>query len=238
MKSFDQFGFETKTNNTDNNAPLADDFITRRKTAADTNINNNEKSEEVKAEETKEVALSDTQSLAVEEKIPEMTVMSIKGSGKNKQEVTTVFREKKNSFVTDNILEKKKKSFPLKTVAVLALVFVLSVFIVNEYVLINEYSSDIAAMKNTLDELSAERDYYASQIEKKNNMIDIEKYASGELGMMSGGEVEKEYIIIEGEDTIEVYEPASDAKDSLASIVMSALGENLIQAWNTLVGAE
>ena len=120
----------------------------------------------------------------------------------------------------------------------LALVFVLSVFIVNEYVLINEYSSDIADMKNTLDELSAEREYYASQIEKKNNMIDIEKYASGELGMMSGGEVEKEYIIIEGEDTIEVYEPASDAKDSLASIVMSALGENLIQAWNTLVGAE
>ncbi|MBR3716199.1 MAG: hypothetical protein IKM18_09850 [Clostridia bacterium] len=236
MKSFDQFGFETKTNNTDNNAPLADDFITRRKTVADTN--NNEKSEEVKAEETKEVALSETQSLAVEEKIPEMTVMSIKGSGKNKQEVTTVFREKKNAFVTDNILEKKKKSFPLKTVAVLALVFVLSVFIVNEYVLINEYSSDIAAMKNTLDELSAEREYYASQIEKKNNMIDIEKYASGELGMMSGGEVEKEYIIIEGEDTIEVYEPASDAKDSLASIVMSALGENLIQAWNTLVGAE
>lgn len=238
MKSFDQFGFETKTNNTDNNAPLADDFITRRKTVADTNINNNEKSEEVKAEETKEVALSETQSLAVEEKIPEMTVMSIKGSGKNKQEVTTVFREKKNAFVTDNILEKKKKSFPLKTVAVLALVFVLSVFIVNEYVLINEYSSDIADMKNTLDELSAEREYYASQIEKKNNMIDIEKYASGELGMMSGGEVEKEYIIIEGEDTIEVYEPASDAKDSLASIVMSALGENLIQAWNTLVGAE
>lgn len=238
MKSFDQFGFETKTNNTDNNAPLADDFITRRKTVADTNINNNEKSEEVKTEETKEVALSETQSLAVEEKIPEMTVMSIKGSGKNKQEVTTVFREKKNAFVTDNILEKKKKSFPLKTVAVLALVFVLSVFIVNEYVLINEYSSDIAAMKNTLDELSAEREYYASQIEKKNNMIDIEKYASGELGMMSGGEVEKEYIIIEGEDTIEVYEPASDAKDSLASIVMSALGENLIQAWNTLVGAE
>ncbi|MBP3334234.1 MAG: hypothetical protein J6M35_09345, partial [Clostridia bacterium] len=196
MKSFDQFGFETKTNNTDNNAPLADDFITRRKTVADTNINNNEKSEEVKTEETKEVALSETQSLAVEEKIPEMTVMSIKGSGKNKQEVTTVFREKKNAFVTDNILEKKKKSFPLKTVAVLALVFVLSVFIVNEYVLINEYSSDIAAMKNTLDELSAEREYYASQIEKKNNMIDIEKYASGELGMMSGGEVEKEYIII------------------------------------------
>ena len=91
MKSFDQFGFETKTNNTDNNAPLADDFITRRKTAADTNINNNEKSEEVKAEETKEVALSDTQSLAVEEKFPEMTVMSIKGSGKNGQQCGGVF---------------------------------------------------------------------------------------------------------------------------------------------------
>ena len=69
-------------------------------------------------------------------------------------------------------------------------------------------------------------------------MIDIEDYASDKLGMMSGGEVEKEYIIIEGEDSIEVYEPTKDREDSLASIVMSALGENLIQAWNTLIGAE
>ena len=93
-------------------------------------------------------------------------------------------------------------------------------------------------MKNMINELSEEKSYYVSQIEKKNNMIDIEKYASGELGMMSGGEVEKEYIIIEGEDSIEVYEPTKDAQDSLASIVMSALSENLIQAWNTLTGAE
>ena len=34
MKSFDQFGFENKTNNTDNNA-LAGDFITRRKKTED-----------------------------------------------------------------------------------------------------------------------------------------------------------------------------------------------------------
>ncbi len=236
MKSFDQFGFETKTNNTDNNAPLADDFITRRKKTADVDTNNDKAQEQ--AEETKELAVSETQNLAIEEKIPEMTVMSIKSSGKPKQEVTTVFHEKKNAFVTDNILEKKKKSMPLKTIAVLAFVFVLSIFIVNEYVLINEYSSDIADMKNMLDNLSEEKDYYVSEIEKKNNMIDIEKYASGELGMMSGGEVEKEYIIIEGDDSIEVYEPVRDAQESLASIVMSALGENLIHAWNTLTGAE
>ena len=137
-----------------------------------------------------------------------------------------------------NRLEKKKKNMPFKTIAVLAFVFILSVFVVNEYVLINEYSSNIAEMKNTINELSNEKDYYISQIEKKNNMIDIEDYASDKLGMMSGGEVEKEYIIIEGEDSIEVYEPTKDREDSLASIVMSALGENLIQAWNTLTGAE
>lgn len=228
MKSFDQFGFENKTNNTDNNA-LAGDFITRRKQTED-------KKEEIKENsEVKEVTATE-QSFAVEEKIPEMTVVSIKG--RNTQKVSTVFSEKKNRFTTDNILEKKKKNMPLKTIAVLAFVFILSVFVVNEYVLINEYSSNIAEMKNTMTELSNERDYYISQIEKKNNMIDIENYASDKLGMMSGGEVEKEYIIVEGEDSIEVYEPARDAKDSIASIVMSALGENLIQAWNTLTGAE
>ncbi len=228
MKSFDQFGFENKTNNTDNNQ-LAGDFITRRK-----------KIEEVKEEikensETKEVAVSE-QNFAVEEKIPEMTVVSIKG--RREQKVTTVFQEKKNYFVTDNILEKKKKNMPFKTIAVLAFVFILSIFVVNEYVLINEYSSNIADMKVAINELSKEKDYYISQIEKKNNMIDLENYASDKLGMMSGGEVEKEYIVIEGEDSIEVYEPVKDREDSLASIVMSALGENLIQAWNTLTGAE
>jgi hypothetical protein len=185
--------------------------------------------------EVKEVTASE-QSFALEEKIPEMTVVSIKG--RREQNVTTVFSEKKNRFVTENILEKKKKNMPFKTIAVLAFVFILSIFVVNEYVLINEYSSNIADMKIAINELTKEKDYHISQIEKKNNMIDLENYASDKLGMMSGGEVEKEYIIIEGEDSIEVYEPTKDREDSLASIVMSALGENLIQAWNTLTGAE
>lgn len=228
MKSFDQFGFENKTNNTDNNA-LAGDFITRRKQTEDIK-------EEIKENsEVKEVTAPE-QNFDLEEKIPEMTVVSIKG--RREQKVSTVFSEKKNRFTTDNILEKKKKNMPFKTIAVLAFVFILSIFVVNEYVLINEYSSNIADMKNTINELSNEKDYYISQIEKKNNMIDIENYASDKLGMMNGGEVEKEYIIIEGEDSIEVYEPVKDREDSLASIVMSALGENLIQAWNTLTGAE
>ncbi len=228
MKSFDQFGFENKTNNTDNNA-LAGDFITRRKQTEDIK-------EEIKENsEVKEVTASE-QNFDLEEKIPEMTVVSIKG--RREQKVSTVFSEKKNRFTTDNILEKKKKNMPFKTIAVLAFVFILSIFVVNEYVLINEYSSNIADMKNTINELSNEKDYYISQIEKKNNMIDIENYASDKLGMMNGGEVEKEYIIIEGEDSIEVYEPVKEREDSLASIVMSALGENLIQAWNTLTGAE
>ena len=228
MKSFDQFGFENKTNNTDNNA-LAGDFITRRKKIEETK-------EEIKENsEVKEVTASE-QSFALEEKIPEMTVVSIKG--RREQNVTTVFSEKKNRFVTENILEKKKKNMPFKTIAVLAFVFILSIFVVNEYVLINEYSSNIADMKIAINELTKEKDYYISQIEKKNNMIDLENYASDKLGMMSGGEVEKEYIVIEGEDSIEVYEPVKDREDSLASIVMSALGENLIQAWNTLTGAE
>ena len=227
MKSFDQFGFENKTNNTDDQ--LTGDFITRRKKIEETK-------EEIKENsEVKEIAASE-QNFALEERIPEMTVVSIKG--KNTQKVSTVFSEKKNRFTTDNILEKKKKNMPLKTIAVLAFVFVLSVFVVNEYVLINEYSSNIAEMKNTMDDLSKEKDYYISQLEKKNNMIDIEDYASDKLGMMSGGEGEKEYIIIDGENSIEVYEPTKDAQDSIASIIMSALGENLIQAWNTLIGAE
>ena len=64
--------------------------------------------EEIKENsEVKEVTATE-QSFAVEEKIPEMTVVSIKG--RNTQKVSTVFSEKKNRFTTDNILEKKKKN--------------------------------------------------------------------------------------------------------------------------------
>ncbi len=234
MRSFDNNGFENKFN-TEKDAPLASDFITRRKSAPQTNTNNvNENKAEDKPTSEKALSVSENEK-AVAEQIPEMKVISIKNN--RKENVNPVFTERKNIFVTDNVLEKKKKKLPLRTVALLAFVFVLSFFVINEYVMINEYSSDIAKLKNELTELSEEKDFYTSELEKKNNMLEIEEKASGALGMIASAEVEKEYITIKGEDSIEVYEPTENRSDSLAAIVMSALGENLVSAWNTLTGA-
>ena len=227
MKSFDEFGFEKRSNTTENNnTPATDDFITRRKKG----------SEEAK-QETREVAKVDEPSASREISVAcsgnEMTVMSIKGS--NNREITKPTEVKKNIFATDNVLEKKKKKFPVRAVMVFVSVFALAFLIINQYVLINEYSKGIASMQNTIKSLEADLEQCETELVVKNK--NVEEYAKTH-GMISDKDGQGEYVEITSQDTIEVYESEDDSSHSLASIVMSALGENILRAWNTLTGVE
>ena len=227
MKSFDEFGFEKKSGTTDNNnAPVADGFITRR---------NRQTTDNTPA--VNERALSERQNdasnLPAEPVQPEMTVMSIKGS--DSRTVNKPTEARKNIFVTDNVLEKKKKKLPVKTVVVIACVFALAFLIINQYVLINEYSKGIASMQNTIKALESDLEQCETELVIKNK--NVEEYAKTN-GMISDKDGQGEYVEISAQDTIEIYETEEDTNESLASVVMSALGENILHAWNTLTGAE
>ena len=230
MKSFDEFGFEKKSNITDKSENnLADDFITRRKKTAAPEVQSQS--------ESKETALTDKQSegkeLSLVEAQGEMTVMSIKGS--DSRVINKPATPRKNIFATDNVLEKKKKKLPVRTVVVLAFVFALSFLIINQYVLITEYSKGIAGMKNTIKGLENDLEQCETELVIKNkNVIEQAK----ENGMVSDKDGHSEYIEIPVSDTVELHETKESEQESLTSIIMSALGENILHAWNTLTGAE
>ncbi len=229
MKSFDEFGFEKKSNTTDKNNNLADDFITRRKKDAEPKVENASKSTELTAADKQ----SDSKELSLAEIQPEMTVMSVKGS--DNRVVNKPATPKKNIFATDNVLEKKKKKLPVRTVVVIACVFALAFLMINQYVLINEYSKGIADMKNTVKSLESDLEQCETELVVKNK--NVEEYAK-ENGMVSDKDGRGEYIEIPVSDSIELHEPKDDNQESLTSVIMSALGENILRAWNTLTGAE
>lgn len=221
MRSFDEFGFEKKSNSTEQNNNLTDDFVTRRKKTLEVN----------KAEEIKEDSPAETKEIALAEQESAMTVVSIKSTGR--REITKHSAPKKSLLSSDNILEKKKKKLPVRTFVVFACVFALSFLIVNQYVMINEYSKGISSMKSTIKGLESDLEQCETELIRKNK--DIEELAK-ENGMID--DKNGQYVEIPVNDTITVYETNEDAEESLASLVMSALGENILRAWNTLTGAE
>lgn len=234
MKSFDEFGFEKKSHTAENNTPLADDFITRRKPQQTFDEDKRDDAgDRGKMSGMTSAAVQKTEELALSEKQPEMTVMCVKEN--RTRSVTKPEEKRKNIFVTENVLEKKKKKFPFRTVMVVVFVFVLSFLLINQYVMVTEYSKGIAEMKNTLKNLDNELDRCETDLVVKNK--DVEKYAK-ENGMISDKDTSGEYVEIAGGDVIEVFEAENGGGDGLASVIMSALGENFINAWNTLIGAE
>ena len=226
MRSFDEFGFEKKSNNVEsNNTPATDDFITRRKET--------KKAEPEVNAKAVSVVENDETVLGIESARPAMTVMSVKG---NENRTVTKPTERKKSFLSeDNVLEKKKKKLPVRTVAVIACVFALAFLMINQFVLVNEYSKEIADLEKSVDSIGQEIKQCETELVIKNK--DVEKTAK-ENGMISDKDGQGEYMQIPVSDTIELKQPEQDEHKNLASIVMSALGENILRAWNTLTGAE
>ena len=162
-----------------------------------------------------------------------MTVMSVKGNAG--RAITRPSGRIKNPLAEENVLEKKKKKIPVRMVAMIACIFALAFLMINQFVLVNEYSREISSLEKSIETIQSDIKQCETELVIKNK--DVEKTAK-ENGMISDKDGQSEYIQIPVSDTIELYTPEEEAKDSLASIVMSALGENILRAWNTLMGAE
>lgn len=226
MRSFDEFGFEKKSNTVENNGtPATEDFITRRKET---------KKQDTPVAESKALDTLKTETaISAESARPVMTVMSVKGN--ENREITRPSGRIKNPLAEENVLERRKRKLPVRTVAIIACVFALAFLMINQFVLVNEYSKGISSLEKSIESIEADIKQCETELVIKNK--DVEKTAK-ENGMISDKDGQGEYIQIPVSDTIELYAPEEESQQSLASIVMSALGENILRAWNTLTGAE
>lgn len=123
------------------------------------------------------------------------------------------------------IEEKVKKPFPTSLVFMTMLCTVLFMFVIISMVQINEYTVQISEMQGEMETLTDTAGELSSKIDKKNNMNDIEDYATGTLGMVKGDQLEKVHISTNSQDKIEVIEVEKDENGIIGS-VLSAFAEN------------
>ena len=109
---------------------------------------------------------------------------------------------------------------------------------VSNYVLINEYTQEVGGLRADLQEIEREKDKLSNALDQKNDYMTMEKYASSVLGMESSESADHVYIEVGEDDSIEVFEVEEDGTRGVIATVMSALTQNFIEAWNTLIDSE
>lgn len=136
------------------------------------------------------------------------------------------------------VRSQKRVALPIGTILALIVATLLLMMMVSNYVVINEYTHEASALRAELQQLSTEKDKLTVELEKKNDYMTMQQYASEQLGMIGEESVDKVYIEVDENDTIEVFEVEEDGTKGVIATVMSALSENFIKAWNTLTDGE
>ncbi len=139
---------------------------------------------------------------------------------------------------THTVKSKSKKPFPVGLVIILVILTVLLMMCVSNYVTLNEYTREVSDLRQELDTLKSEEKKLNSELDRKYDLVEIEKYAKDELGLMGSEDVDKKYIDVKDDEKIEVYEVEEDGTMNAVTDALFALADNLLKSWNNLLGNE
>lgn len=126
---------------------------------------------------------------------------------------------------------KTAKPFPISAVVMLTICTLLLMFMVLSYVQINEYTIEVASLRGELSDLAGQKKDLNLSVEQKNDMMEIEKYAKENLGMVKADQLTKKHISLDQQDKVEVIEPEPTEDMTVVAGVMSAIGENFKGLW-------
>ena len=103
----------------------------------------------------------------------------------------------------------KAKPFPFGFVLSAAIITVTFMFIACNYSVVNEISYETADLEDEIEYYTKENEVLSVQLEKKNDLAEIEKIASEKLGMVKSTDVYKQYVSLSGSDKTVVSEGSS-----------------------------
>lgn len=146
---------------------------------------------------------------------------------------------KKTKVKTLTVKSGSKKPFPFGLVFILLIFTVLLMMCVSNYVTLNEYTRDVSELRAELDELKTEEKKLNAELERKYDLVELDKYAKEELGLVGAGDVvNKKYIEVGDDEKIEVYETEEEGTVGAITNALFALADNLLKSWNNLLGNE
>ncbi len=135
---------------------------------------------------------------------PNVSLGSLPVSERKDRAVSTVLLRTEPKVRT--ISDTRKTAFPFSIVFLSLICTVLFMYMIFNYVQINEYTSSVSDLKNDIATLSVEKDDLTAKLDKKNDLVYIEKIAREELGMVKIDEITKKYITLDPGDVITSFD--------------------------------
>ena len=142
-------------------------------------------------------------------------------------------KQKKNGWIPTK-KSRVKEPMPLGTIVFSILCTVLVMFMMINFVKINEYTRDIADMQNQITKLARTEQELTVELEKKNDLTGLDLEA---LGLVKEDDLKKVEILSEKDETAEHFE-VEEQDDGVMATVMNALYRNFREYRNIFFGQE
>ncbi len=119
--------------------------------------------------------------------------------------------------------EEEKKPFPWTTVFTAVCFTVMFLFMMMNYITLDDLSEQVSQRSTTIDTLITERDKLETKIAKMDTVEEVQKYAENQLGMKAGdGTVEEYHIEIHTEDGVEINQYQDDVENGIGTLLAGA----------------
>lgn len=117
----------------------------------------------------------------------------------------------------------EKKPFPWTTVFTAICFTVLFLFMMMNYIALDDLNEEVAEQNQTINALTDEKEKLEDKLAKKDNLDEITKYAENNLGMVKKDEVKGEYHIdINTDDEIKITEYKDERENGLGVLLTGA----------------
>lgn len=124
-------------------------------------------------------------------------------------------------------LKVKKAPFPLATVALLIVCTVMLMVMMNSFAQLNEYRRSVSDLEARQSQLTDKEKQLTGLIEARENIREIEKTATEELGMVSSDLVGSRFVSLATSDRVEVIAAPEENSSGALAPLLSVIGENL-----------
>ncbi|MBQ6183153.1 MAG: septum formation initiator family protein [Clostridia bacterium] len=138
---------------------------------------------------------------------------------------SSVVKSVKSEKVT--VIEHRKKSktpLPLGIIFTICAVTLLFVFLVMNYAEVDSYNAQIAELRDELTELQKTASKLKVRLEKKNDLVEIEEYATDELGMVKAAGLTRINITALPENGGDTYK-YDDGDENGIGVLLAGFGE-------------
>lgn len=139
--------------------------------------------------------------------------------------------ELRNITIVTKKKETEKKPFPWTTVFTAVCFTVMFLFMMMNYITLDDLNDQVSERADKIDMLIEERDKLETKLAKKDTIEEVQAYAENQLGMTAGdGTVEEYYIDIHTDDEVEINQYEDKTENGIGTL-LTGVGGVLKDFW-------